>query len=116
MFDDEWQAEIKQAEARDRVSRKLLGVPESACEAEILAAFRRASMNHHPDRNRGDADAARRFHLAVCAYRFLIKGEPSTALDELLAPDISGEDEKRRMQHSWGYWCWWMETYFEGME
>lgn len=110
MRNSNWQDEIARDEARRRKAREILGVPDNADRDEIRRAFRRASLAHHPDRNRGDADAARRFHRVQCAYRFLMGGEPCDALDEV---EVGADNTTPfRTNTAWGYWCWWRDTYF----
>ena len=112
MADRDWQAEIALLQERDRKSRAVLGVSQTADGAEIRRAFRRASLAHHPDVNRGDDDASRRFHLACCAYKFLTEGEACAVLDDLECPPLPYMDGKYRLDNPWGYWCWWREKYF----
>ena len=40
---------------------KILGVPKTATEKEIKAAFRKLARKHHPDVNKGDAKAEAKF-------------------------------------------------------
>ena len=108
----DWQAEIARMQDRDRKSRAVLGISETADRVDIRRAFRRASLAHHPDRNPGDNDASRRFHLVCCAYKFLTEGEVCAALDELESSPLPHTDGKYRLDNFWGYWCWWRETYF----
>lgn len=44
---------------------EVLGVEQGASPEEIKAAYRRAAMKHHPDRNQGDDEA----HAAVQAVQ-----------------------------------------------
>lgn len=48
-----------------------LGVPRSASADEIKRAYRRATLQHHPDRNAGDLAAAERFRAASEAFELL---------------------------------------------
>lgn len=47
---------------------EVLGVRRDASDAEIKQAYRKASFQHHPDRNPGDAGATKRFQRASGAY------------------------------------------------
>ena len=113
MPDRDWQADISLLQERERKSRAILGVSETADKQEIRRAFRRASLANHPDVNGGDGDGSRRFHLACCAYKFLTEGEACSALDKLDVPPPLLTDGKYRLDSPWGYWCWWRENYFE---
>ena len=97
---------------RDRKSRAILEVSETADRAEIRRAFRRASLAHHPDVNSAKNESAARFRLICCAYKFLIEGEAGTALDDLECPPPPHTDGEYRLDNPWGYWCWWRENYF----
>ncbi len=53
----------------------VLGVPEDASQEAIKKAFRGLAKRYHPDRNRGDAEAERRFKEIQEAYDVL--GDPA---------------------------------------
>ena len=113
MPDRDWQAETALRQAREHKARAILGIPDTADKQEIRQAFRQISLHHHPDVNSDDADAARRFHLACCAYKYLTEGQACAALDELEAPPDEVTDSTYRLDNPWGYWCWWRESFFE---
>ncbi|XP_055964240.1 dnaJ homolog subfamily C member 30, mitochondrial [Sorex fumeus] len=50
---------------------ELLGVPSTATQAQIKAAYYRQSFRYHPDRNAGSAEAAERFTRISQAYLVL---------------------------------------------
>src|ERR1700716_2813931 len=58
-----------------------LGVARTAKEAEIKAAFRKLAMQHHPDRNPGDAECEHRFKELNEAYDVLKDGDKRAAYD-----------------------------------
>jgi molecular chaperone DnaJ len=59
---------------------KILGVPETASQKEIKAAYRRLSKQYHPDRNPGAED---RFKEVSAAYDVLGDPEKRKAYDEV---------------------------------
>src|ERR687891_101864 len=64
----------------------VLGVPRTATPAEIKKAFRKAAREHHPDRNKGDAEAERRFK-AVNEANAVLSDPDKRALYDRLGKD-----------------------------
>ncbi|PWN06439.1 molecular chaperone DnaJ [Rhodohalobacter mucosus] len=50
---------------------EILGVDKSAGDGELKKAYRKLAMKYHPDRNKGDADAEKKFKEASEAYDVL---------------------------------------------
>ena len=50
---------------------EILGVSKSAGDAEIKAAYRKLAIQHHPDKNAGDAASEEKFKEAAEAYSVL---------------------------------------------
>jgi len=113
MRERDWQADVARLERLDRKARFVLGVSATADRAEIRRAFRTASLAHHPDANAGTTEAAWRFHLVCCAYKFLLEGESCATLDALEEPKRRPANGKYHLDNAWGYWCWWREAYFD---
>jgi DnaJ-class molecular chaperone len=61
----------------------ILGVPRSATEKEVHAAFRRLARKHHPDVNPGDRQAEQRFKEINEAHEVLGDPEKRRKYDEL---------------------------------
>jgi len=59
----------QQTEARDLY--KVLGVPRSACAADLKKAYRNLAQQFHPDKNPGDKGAEEKFKEASNAYQVL---------------------------------------------
>src|SRR5581483_5552040 len=57
--------------ANKRDYYEVLGVARGATEVEITKAYRKLAMQHHPDRNVGDAEAEVRFKEVTEAYEVL---------------------------------------------
>jgi DnaJ family protein C protein 30 len=52
---------------------KVLGIPHSATDAEIRAAYRHQVQLHHPDHNGGSPESAQRFEQVQEAYALIRK-------------------------------------------
>lgn len=59
----------------------LLGVTKAADDAAIKSAFRKAAMQHHPDRNQGDTAAETKFKEVNEAYEVLSDPQKRAAYD-----------------------------------
>src|SRR3954470_25061554 len=57
--------------ANKRDYYEVLSVTRQATEVEITKAYRKLAMQHHPDRNVGDAEAEVRFKEVTEAYEIL---------------------------------------------
>ena len=60
---------------------EVLGVQRTCTEVDLKAAFRKLAMQHHPDRNPGDADCEHRFKEINEAYDVLKDGDKRAAYD-----------------------------------
>ena len=60
---------------------ELLGVARTCTEAELKSAFRKAAMQHHPDRNPGDKQAEVKFKEINEAYQALSDKDKRAAYD-----------------------------------
>ncbi len=60
---------------------EILGVAKTATEVELKAAFRKAAMQHHPDRNPGDKAAEAKFKELNEAYQALSDTQKRAAYD-----------------------------------
>jgi molecular chaperone DnaJ len=60
---------------------EILGVTRTVTEVELKAAYRRLAMQHHPDRNPGDAECEHKFKELSEAYDVLKDGDKRAAYD-----------------------------------
>jgi molecular chaperone DnaJ len=60
---------------------EVLGVTRTCTEAELKVAFRKLAMQHHPDRNPGDAECEHKFKELNEAYDVLKDGDKRAAYD-----------------------------------
>jgi DnaJ-class molecular chaperone len=74
---------------------QVLGVPKTASDAEIKKAFRKAAKQHHPDQNRNDPQAARRFAEVNQANEILGDAEKRRQFDR---GEIDAEGKPRAPQ------------------
>jgi curved DNA-binding protein CbpA len=58
---------------------KVLGIPHSATDAEVRAAYRRQVQRHHPDHNGGSPESTRRFEEVQEAYALIRKLQQGTS-------------------------------------
>lgn len=68
----------------------ILGVSETATDAEIKKAYRKLARTHHPDRNPDDPEAERRFKEVQEAYEVLRDPERRREYDRLRRNPFAG--------------------------
>jgi len=66
----------------DRDFYEILGVQKNASEDEIKKSYRKLAMKYHPDRNKDDKTAERKFKEATAAYEALKDPEKRAAYDQ----------------------------------
>ena len=69
---------------------EVLGVTRTATDQELKAAYRKLAMQHHPDRNPGDAEAEERFKACSEAYQVLSDPQKRAAYDRYGHAGVSG--------------------------
>jgi molecular chaperone DnaJ len=68
----------------------VLGVPKTATADEVKKAYRQRALEHHPDRNPGDAEAEARFKEAAEAYSVLSDADKRARYDRFGRAGVSG--------------------------
>jgi molecular chaperone DnaJ len=69
---------------------EVLGVTRTATDPELKAAYRKLAMQHHPDRNPGDAEAEERFKACSEAYQVLSDPQKRAAYDRYGHAGVGG--------------------------
>ena len=69
---------------------EVLGVERTVDEVTLKTAFRKKAMEHHPDRNHGDAGAETRFKEVNEAYSILSDGDKRAAYDRFGHDGVNG--------------------------
>jgi len=69
---------------------EVLGVSKSADETELKKAYRKLAMKYHPDRNKGDATAEKKFKEASEAYDVLRDPQKRQRYDQFGHSGVNG--------------------------
>jgi len=69
---------------------EVLGVSKSASDSELKKAYRKLAMKFHPDRNKGDAEAEKKFKEASEAYEVLRDPQKRQRYDQFGHSGING--------------------------
>ena len=70
---------------------EVLGVPKTAGDQQIKSAYRKLSLQHHPDRNQGNEGAEEKFKEAAEAYAILSDGEKRAKYDRFGHAGVSSQ-------------------------
>ena len=69
---------------------EVLGVPRTATDAEIKAAYRKLAMKYHPDRNPNNKEAEEKFKESAHAYEILSDAQKRKQYDQFGHAGING--------------------------
>ena len=96
-----------------RAACKILEVADDVSREDLKKLYRRAAMKYHPDHNRNDPDANKKFSLVKCAYELLAEDKPCPAiLEEISSWPGVPEDDNYNLDNPWGHFLWWREKFF----
>lgn len=70
---------------------EILSITKTSTQVEIKAAYRKAAMAHHPDRNPGNKDAEEKFKEASEAYEVLSTEDKRRIYDQFGHQGLSGQ-------------------------
>lgn len=70
---------------------EILGVSKTASESEIKTAYRKLAVQHHPDKNPGNAEAEEKFKEAAEAYSVLSDANKRASYDRFGHAAASGQ-------------------------
>jgi len=96
----------------DETARGILGVAPVATPDELKRAYHRLALKYHPDRNRDDKDAQKRFIAIKCAYQCLCSGDCCESLLAGAETETPMPGSEYNLDNAWGMFLWWRETYF----
>ena len=69
---------------------EILEVDKGASEAKLKKAYRKKAMKYHPDRNKGDAEAEKKFKEASEAYEVLRDPQKRARYDQYGHAGVNG--------------------------
>ena len=96
-----------------RAARKILGIEEGESKRALKKAYRRASLEFHPDHNPNDSNAHKKFLLIKCAYELLTEDKPcEMLLEEIKSWGGVPDDDEYQLDNLWGHFLWWREKFF----
>ncbi|KAI9918745.1 hypothetical protein PsorP6_012036 [Peronosclerospora sorghi] len=83
---------------------EILGVTRDASSVEIKRAFRKLSLKHHPDKNPGDEQAAKKFAEVASACEATPNSRNTTTTNKIssTAYDVLSDDEKKAKYDRYG--------------